>query len=83
MRLRKARYLVVAASTIAAMNGCSESTSPRTQENSVGVIVSGLVRAPAGATSATGPASLASAGAVYVSLSPGSVPAGASATITD
>lgn len=83
MRVRIAGYLMVVASTIAGMNGCSESTGPRTQENSVGVIVSGLVRAPLGVSSATGPAAPASAGAVYVSLPPGSVPAGTSATITD
>src|SRR2546423_1958696 len=67
-------------SLVAATIRCTDSTGPRTLDNSMGVILSGLVPAAAASAPAESEAWL-STRAVYVSLPPGAVPAGVSATI--
>jgi len=58
-------------------------TGGRPPETSVGLIVSSPVRPPTPAAPGTAPAASSSAAVVYVSLPPGSVPAGVHATITN
>ena len=83
--MRRTTYLVLVAGTLVAMARCSDGVGPRALENTLGVIVSAPMRVPAGAPSRGAPAAASASGTsvVYVSLSPGAVPKGATATVTN
>jgi alpha-tubulin suppressor-like RCC1 family protein len=77
---------IVIAIALTCIAACSDGTGPRSAETSLGLIVSAPVRSPVGAVGATVPAASsvgAAATVVYVSLPPGSMPAGTQATITN
>ena len=85
MGRRAAVPAIVLASVLTCLAGCSDIPGPvGTTQNSLGLIVSAPVSPPVGAARLAGPtASAVSASTVYVSLPPGSVPAGVRATITN
>ncbi len=81
MRRSASVAALVLAVLLGSVEGCSDRMGPGgtsgTPENSVGVIVSAPVHGPLGANAT------ASAGVVFVSLPPGSVPTGVQASITN
>ena len=79
------RLAAVPAIVLACLAGCLDIPGPGgTTQNALGLILSAPVRGPVSATRVAGPAATAlSASVVYVSLPPGSVPAGVRATITN
>ena len=79
--VRTLAFVTIAAATIQ----CSESTAPRPRplDNSIGVIVSGLVAPHPGTPAAQGAPSVPTTGLAYVSLPPSSVPDGITATVTN
>lgn len=78
---------IVLASVLTCLAGCLDIPGPRgTTPNSLGLIMSAPVYAPIGAARVASPAASSSTfgtSVVYVSLPPGSVPAGVGATITN
>ncbi|HTI06012.1 MAG TPA: Ig-like domain-containing protein [Gemmatimonadales bacterium] len=76
--MRMVAYVSVALATLQ----CVEATGPRALDNSIGVILSGLVPSGSGAPSGLSSATVTTR-VVYVSLSPDAVPGGTTAAITN